>query len=231
MATRATSIKLTLCSCRENWNVWPFIYIKFSCCYQECILQYNIRRVFKSWSIKMQDLVELWALLGLFLSKIFDQVGGAEWSTDVGLFIFEGYWDSKTDALSRPPPPPLLHPPFPRCLLPRSLILKLSLLKLWVLPLAVAGFVWWRRSGYAAPHRYKRSTISVFENPSLTAATSPPWTLSKIIYSFIRVRESLSVGFRTVEGFNPHATLPPDENSAKILNSQDLEYFRTGAVR
>ena len=30
------------------------------------------------------------ALLALFLGKIFDQVGGSEWSADVGLFNFEG---------------------------------------------------------------------------------------------------------------------------------------------
>ena len=38
----------------------------------------------------MHNLVELWALLGLCFSKIFDQVGGSEWSADVGLFNFEG---------------------------------------------------------------------------------------------------------------------------------------------
>ena len=38
----------------------------------------------------MQSLVELWALLALFLSKILDQVGCGEWSADVGLFNFGG---------------------------------------------------------------------------------------------------------------------------------------------
>ena len=32
----------------------------------------------------MHNLVELWALLALFLCKIFDQVQGNEWSADVG---------------------------------------------------------------------------------------------------------------------------------------------------
>ena len=47
--------------------------------------------------IKMHNLVELWALLTLFLSKIFDQAGGSEWSADVGLFNFEElFWPFRT---------------------------------------------------------------------------------------------------------------------------------------
>ena len=38
----------------------------------------------------MHNLMELWALLAVFLSKIFDQVWGSEWSADVGLFSLEG---------------------------------------------------------------------------------------------------------------------------------------------
>ena len=46
--------------------------------------------------IKMHNLVELWALLTLFLSKIFDQAGG-QWSADVGLFNFEElFWPFRT---------------------------------------------------------------------------------------------------------------------------------------
>ena len=38
----------------------------------------------------MHNLVELWALLAIFFSKIFDQVRGSGWSADVGLFSFDG---------------------------------------------------------------------------------------------------------------------------------------------
>ena len=37
-----------------------------------------LRRVFETVRIEMHSLVELWALLALFLSKIFDQVGFSE---------------------------------------------------------------------------------------------------------------------------------------------------------
>ena len=60
----------------------------------------------------MHSLVELWALLALFLSKIFDQVGCGEWSADVGLFNFGGREQGLEDwCLLAPPPPP---PPPPR---------------------------------------------------------------------------------------------------------------------
>ena len=56
---------------------------------------HNITRpVFESRPIKMHNLVELWALLALFLSKIFDQVGDSVYDrmmADVGLFNFEGW--------------------------------------------------------------------------------------------------------------------------------------------
>ena len=85
----------------------------------------------------MHKLVELWALLlAVFLSKDFDQVGGSEWSADVGLINFEGRELGLEDCR-------LVPPPLPLCLLPRSLMLKLSQLKLcfFFFPLAVAGFV------------------------------------------------------------------------------------------
>ena len=77
--------------CRKLKNILDLaIIFLFSCCYQECSLQNIIRPVFKSRPITMHSLVELWALLAMLLSKIFDQVGGSEWSADVGLFNFEG---------------------------------------------------------------------------------------------------------------------------------------------
>ena len=48
----------------------------------------------------MHNLMELWALLALFLSKIFDQITDSEWSADVGLISFGGQnWGSETGAL------------------------------------------------------------------------------------------------------------------------------------
>ena len=126
------------------WEAWPFKN-KNSCWCKECSLQNIIRPVGR---IKMHNLVELWVLPALFLSKIFDQVGGNESSLD-GLFNFE---DLELGLKFLPTPS---SPSW-------SLILKLSQWKFWLLPLAIAGFVSWRMSGYAVPHRYKRSTISVF---------------------------------------------------------------------
>ena len=39
----------------------------------------------------MHNLTELWALLALFFSPVFDQVGGSERSVAAGLFNFEGH--------------------------------------------------------------------------------------------------------------------------------------------
>ena len=41
--------------------------------------------------MKRYNLTELWALLALFLSQIFDQVGGSERYVAAGLFSCEGH--------------------------------------------------------------------------------------------------------------------------------------------
>ena len=56
----------------------PYFLNFISCCYQECSLQTITRPIFKSRPIKRHNLVDLWALLALFLGKIFDQFGGSE---------------------------------------------------------------------------------------------------------------------------------------------------------
>ena len=66
----------------------------------------------KAGHIERHSLEELWALLALFLSKLFDQVGCSEWSADVGSFNFGcGEQELEDWCLVAPPPPPSPPPP------------------------------------------------------------------------------------------------------------------------
>ena len=150
----------------------------------------------------MHSLVELWELLALFLSKIFDQVEGSEWCGVIQLW--RSGTGAETDWRLVPSPP---HPPPSTTTVtsPGLWCSEAQDLPVETLSLATSN------------HRIHLVT---YVWPRGTPHEAQLWSLG----------ESMSVGFQKVEGFNMYTTLPPYGTLPKFLRARTETIFGRGLV-